>query len=115
MKKLHPLLILSVIIGCSTTIDFKINFGKKDFVGFNSLLERGGMYYEINSEKPFSGFIIDKYESGQHSMEGFIKEGSFNGNLTKWYKNGQKSYEGTYENGKVISKELWNEDGSVRE
>ena len=118
MKKLYPTLILTILfflVGCSTTIDFKIKFGKKDPVDFNSLLERSGIYYEINSEKPFSGSVFDKYESGQYSMKGFIKKGNLDGDWTKWYGNGQKSYEGTYKDGEVISKKFWNKDGSVKE
>ena len=116
MKRLLLIVLpLLLIVGCSTTIDFKIKFGKKDPVDFNSLLERSGIYYEINSEKPFSGSVFDKYESGQYSMKGFIKKGNLDGDWTKWYGNGQKSYEGTYKDGEVISKKFWNKDGSVKE
>ena len=82
---------------------------------YNLLLQRGGSYYEINSEEPYSGSIIKKYESGQYSMKGEMKDRKFVGDLTKWYQNGQISYIGTYEGGKEISRKLWNEDGSVKE
>ena len=106
---------LILIIGCSESIDLKIDIGKKKSVDYNSLLQRSGTYYEINSKKPYSGSIIKKYESGQYSMKGEMKDGKFVGDLTKWYKNGQTSYEGTYEDGKEKSRKLWNEDGSVKE
>ena len=66
MKKPHPLLSVLILIlnGCSTFIDLKIYLGGKKSVDYNSLLQRGGSYYEINSEKPYSGPIIKKYESG---------------------------------------------------
>tara|TARA_Y100001970_G_scaffold176342_1_gene214932 strand:+ start:149 stop:502 length:354 start_codon:yes stop_codon:yes gene_type:complete len=117
MKKLYPLLSVLFLIywGCSTSIDLKFDFGKKNSVDYNSLLQRSGSYYEINSEKPFTGSIIKKYESGQYSMKGEMKDGRFVGDLTKWYKNGQISYVGTYEDGKEVSRKLWNEDGSVKE
>ena len=116
MKKLLLIeLPLILIVGCSTSIDLKIEFGKKKSVDYNSLLQRSGSYYEINSKKHFSGSIIKKYESGQYSMKGEMKDGKFVGDLTKWYKNGQTSYEGTYEDGKEKSRKLWNEDGSVKE
>ena len=104
MKKLYPILIISLLfllVGCSTD--------------FTTLQKRGDTYYEINSEKPFSGSVFDKYESGQYSMKGFIKKGNLDGDWTKWYGNGQKSYEGTYKDGEVISKKFWNKDGSVKE
>ena len=116
MKKLYPLLfVLLLIIGCSTSIDLKIDLGRKKSVDYNSLLQRSGSYYEINSENPYSGSIIKKYESGQYSMKGEMKDGKFVGDLIKWYKNGQTSYVGTYEDGKEKSRKLWNEDGSVKE
>ena len=116
MKKLLLIVLpLILIVGCSTSIDLKIDFGKKKSVDYNSLLQRSGTYYEINSKKPYSGSIIKKYESGQYSMKGEMKDGKFVGDLTKWYKNGQTSYEGTYEDGKEKSRKLWNEDGSVKE
>ena len=106
---------LILIIGCSASIDLKIDLGKKKSVDYNSLLQRSGTYYEINSKKPYSGSIIKKYESGQYSMKGEMKDGKFVGDLTKWYQNGQISYIGIYEGGKEISRKLWNEDGSVKE
>ena len=117
MKKLHPLLSVLFLIlnGCSTSIDLKIDLGGKKSVDYNLLLQRGGSYYEINSEEPYSGSIIKKYESGQYSMKGEMKDGKFVGDLTKWYQNGQISYIGIYEGGKEISRKLWNEDGSVKE
>ena len=116
MKKLYPLLfVLLLIIGCSTSIDLKIDLGRKKSVDYNSLLQRSGSYYEINSENPYSGPIIKKYESGQYSMKGEMEDGKFVGDLTKWYKNGQISYVGTYNNGKEVSRKIWNKDGSVKE
>ena len=116
MKKLLLIeLPFILIVGCSTSIDLKIDLGKKKSVDYDSLLQRSDLYYEINSKKPYSGSIIKKYESGQYSMKGKMKNGKFVGDLTKWYKNGQTSYVGTYEDGKEKSRKLWNEDGSVKE
>ena len=115
MKILCPLVfLLLLIISCSTSIDLKVDFGRKKSVDYNSLLQRVGSYYEINSEKLFSGSIIKKHESGQYSMKGEMKDGKFDGDLTKWYKNGQISYIGTYKDGKIISEKQWNEDGFVK-
>jgi len=116
MKKLYLLLsVFLLIISCSTSIELKIDLGRKKSVDYNSLLQRSGSYYEVNSEKPYSGSIIKKYESGQYSMKGEMKDGKFVGDLTKWYKNGQISYIGTYKDGKEVSRKLWNENGSVKE
>ena len=61
MKKLYPTLIISLLfllVGCSTD--------------FTTLQKRGDTYYEINSEEPFSGLIIEKYESGQNKTKGYL-------------------------------------------
>jgi antitoxin component YwqK of YwqJK toxin-antitoxin module len=38
-----------------------------------------------------------------------------NGIHTEFYENGKKEYEGTYSEGKKLSVEEWNEDGSAKE
>ena len=41
--------------------------------------------------------------------------GKLEGLSTQWYENGKKKSEYTYKNGKLISIQNWNEDGSVME
>ena len=120
MKNHIIISLLFLLIGCSTELD--------------TLQKRGDTYYEINSEEPFSGTIIKKYESGQEQTEGYLKNGREDGVWTYWYENGQKSLEGTfkdwkpdglstlwYENGQKKQEgtenewTYWNEDGSVKE
>ena len=89
MKKLTHIIILSLlflIVGCSTDIE--------------SLQERNNLYYKVNSDKPFSGSILTKYESGQKKTKGYLKEGKWEGLYTEWYKNDQMSLEGTLKEGK---------------
>ena len=79
MKKLHLLLsVLFLILGCSTDLD--------------SLQERNNIYYEVNSDKPFSGLIINKYESGQKKSKGFLTNGKEDGFWTYWYKDQPINY-----------------------
>ena len=79
MKKLLPLLsVLFLISGCSTDID--------------TLQKRGETYYKINSEKPFSGLIINKYDSGQKKSKGFLTNGKEDGTWTYWYKDHPVNY-----------------------
>ena len=49
------------------------------------------------------------------SYKGGWKNGKKDGLFTWWYKNGKKEYEGTYSEGKKLSVEEWNEDGSAKE
>ena len=116
MKKFHLLSsVLLLIIGCSSSIDLKIDFGKKKSVDYNSLLQRNGSYYEINTEESFSGLVIDKYKSGQYRLEGYLRKGKWDGLVTEYYENGQKKVEGTFKGGKEVgSHKRWNKDGSVK-
>jgi len=140
MKILCPLVfLLLLIISCSTSIDLKVDFGRKKSVDYKSLLQRNGAYYEINSEESFSGLVIDKYESGQYRLKGYLRKGKWDGLVTEyyqngqkkveknfnevgldglhiqWYGNGQKKVEGTFKDGKEIgSPKRWDKDGFVK-
>ena len=69
---------LMLIVGCSKTIDV------------DKLVERGGLLYEVNSDKPYSGPAFSLYE------------------------NGQKEEEVTYKDGKQIDYKAWDIDGNKR-
>ena len=77
----------------------------------SSLQDRGGVKYEINSETPFTGKLVKKYEGGQKEFEWDYTNGELDGRLTYWdkegnvtkteeYKDGQKIYEGNWKHGK---------------
>ena len=53
MRKLLPILCLLIIASCSKEIN-------KD-----QLVERQGIYYEINSQTPFSGRVVAYHDNGQ--------------------------------------------------
>jgi antitoxin component YwqK of YwqJK toxin-antitoxin module len=90
----------------------------------NNLIDRGGVLYAPNKEKPYSGSIFELYDNGQKKLNGryrrglkndkwtwwsengkidssgTFKNGIKNGKWTEWYKNGQKDAEGTWKDGK---------------
>ena len=106
MKKLYPTLIISLLfllVGCSTD--------------FTTLQKRGDTYYEINSEEPFSGLIINKYESGQKHTKGYLTNGREDGIWTWWYENGQKEKEVDYFDGKTLDVlyKKWDDNGQKEE
>ena len=94
---------LMLIVGCSKTIDV------------DKLVERGGLLYEVNSDKPFSGEGVSYYSNGQKKSEGTFKDGGYDGKWTYWYENGQIRSEETYKDGKEDGKwTRWHENGQKR-
>ena len=55
------------------------------------------------------------HNNGNKCEKGFCKDGRREGLWESWYENGEKKREVTFKDGKEISKEQWNEDGSVKE
>ena len=105
MKRI-TFLIISVVfmVGCSKTIDEK------------NLINRDGIKYKKNKEKPFNGKTVSTYDNNQKELEGFYKNGKKDGQFTYWFKNGKKLKEGIYKDGKQDGKwTYYNEDGSIKE
>ncbi len=78
MKNHIIISLLFLLIGCSKDLD--------------TLEKRGDIYYEINSEEPFSGLIINKYESGQKHTKGYLTNGREDGYWTWWYEGSPKNH-----------------------
>ena len=106
----------------------------------NNLIDRGGVLYAPNKEKPFSGSVFDLYDNGQKKLNGRYRNGIKNGKWTWWnedngtdstgsYRNGIKNGKWTkyHENGQIDAQvrfkdgkqdgllTAWYEDGSVKE
>ena len=90
---------LMLIVGCSKTIDV------------DKLVERGGLLYEVNSDKPFSGEGVSYYSNGQKKSEVTFKDGKEDGLSSSWWENGQKNVEEIYKDGNKISEHIWDKDG----
>ena len=86
------LISLLLIVGCAKPINE------------NSLVDRNGVKYQQDSQKPYSGEIFDLYDNGNKKIEGSYKDGIEDGLWTYWDNDGSK-YEG-----KVIRKD--DEDGT---
>jgi antitoxin component YwqK of YwqJK toxin-antitoxin module len=112
----------------------------KEPVNGENLIDRGGLLYETNGQKPYTGEVFELYDDGGRKHSGLLKGGEKDGLWTFWNENGQKKEEGNYKNDKkyglwtfwwnngqkrwertykddeLISEEKrWNKDGSVRE
>ncbi len=98
----------------------------------NNLIDRGGVLYAPNDDKPFTGIVFDlsketgsiisktEYEqgiphgihiewnsNGKKKVEGIYKSGVMDGKWIEWGENEQKSKEGTIKNSEREG--LWNE------
>ena len=103
MKKLSPtfiILLLFFLVGCSKPLDDE------------SLINRGGVKYQQDSQKPYSGKVVGLYENGEKELEGSYKDGKEHGVWTYWTENGQKRLEGTWKDGEYDGLHtVWYEDG----
>ena len=98
VHRIFPILLL--IVGCSTD--------------FETLQNRGDVYYEINAEKSFTGSVIGKYESGQKSLKGNLIDGKKDGLWIEWYENGHKRSKINHTDGKRNGLGTWwYEDGTM--
>jgi len=93
MKKIL-LITLLLIVGCS----------KPEPINYETILvNRKGVFYTNDTNKPYSGLVFSLYDDGKKKEEG---------KATIWHENGQKSDEVTYKDGELISEKCWDEDGN---
>ena len=79
----------------------------------NSLVNRNGVFYTNDTNKPYSGKVFSLYDDGKIKTKGTLKDGiMINKTELKWYKIGRKWSEGTFKDGKVDGLfEWWYENG----
>ena len=102
MKKiLFVSVILTILVACSS-----------ERVNFSQLQDRTGMFYLVNSDKPFSGEVVS-YANGKIEFEGKIEKGLREGTWTSYYTNGQKKMAGNYKEGvKEGTWTYWKDNGT---
>jgi antitoxin component YwqK of YwqJK toxin-antitoxin module len=62
--------------------------------------------YEPNTEVPFTGVLVKKYDNGQKKKEEHYKDGKEDELWTSWFEHGQKTLEVNFKDGELIVKEL---------
>ena len=67
----------------------------------DQLVERGGVYYEINSSTPFSGTTLWYHNNGQLRQEANYKDGKPDGLVTVYFENGQLRYKTEFTDGEL--------------
>jgi len=102
MKKiLFVSVILTILVACSS-----------ERANFSQLQDRSGMFYLVNSDKPFSGEVVS-YANGKIEFEGKIDKGLREATWTSYYPNGQKKMEGNYKEGvKDGTWTYWKDNGT---
>ena len=65
----------------------------------NNLMDRGGLLYAPNKEKPFSGSVFALYDNGQKKLNGRYRNGIKNGKWTWLNEDGGLDSTGSYKNG----------------
>jgi antitoxin component YwqK of YwqJK toxin-antitoxin module len=58
--------------------------------------------YEPNTEVPFTGVLVKKYDNGQKKKEEHYKDGKEDGLLTWWNWNGNITRNRTYKDGVLV-------------
>ena len=88
MKKRIALITLFLFMGgCSKPIAEK------------NLIDKDGLKYKKNIEKPFNGKTVSKYDNGQKKEERTYKNGKIEGLYISWYEGGEKFEERNYKDG----------------
>lgn len=98
--RILAVLIVFLAVGCGDKVVEK-----------SKLFKRGDLWYEVNSETPFTGKSVKYWSNGQKQSEGEYLNGKMHGKWTNWNENGQKKHEYEYRNGKQHGKSIdWYEN-----
>lgn len=86
MLRIFSVLLLALFLatsGCGTTT-----------VDFDQLEKRDGLFYQIDSETPYTGTAIQRHENGKKKIEGSFKDGKEVGIWILWdeYGNREKGF-----------------------
>ena len=84
MRKLLPILFLLILTSCSKEVSEE------------NLVKRQDIMYEVNSETPFTGTLVNYYDNGQQYKSIKYKNGLTVGEFIIYYKNGGILRKGTW-------------------
>jgi len=99
------LLAVLAAAGCATTNEPMVVDG-------NYLVERDGLWYEVDSEGPYTGVMVEYWPGGEKKAEAELVGGRVHGRLTEWYEDGQEASRAEYRDGILHGEAAaWYEDG----
>ena len=91
---------LLLIVGCS-----------KEPINGETLIERSGVLYEVNGQKPYTGDVFELYDNGNKKLYGKIKDGKLvSQKQWTYYKNGDKRSEEAYKEEKNTLITVWDKN-----
>ena len=104
---------LMLVVGCGSSEKEPEKKPEKEPINYETLVEKDGVFYTKDTNKPYSGKVFGLYEvGGQKISEGTLKDGKLDGKWTDWHDNGQKYKEGIYKDGLKDRKwTYWDENG----
>ena len=68
-------------------------------MNINDLIDRGGLLYAPNDDKPYTGKVFDFYDNDQKKLDGGYRKGLKNGKWNWWNTNGSFDSAGNYRKG----------------
>ena len=68
-------------------------------MNINDLIDRGGLLYAYNDDKPYTGKVFDFYDNDQKKLDGGYSKGLKNGKWNWWNTNGSFDSTGNYRKG----------------
>ncbi len=85
---------------------------KEPVVDGGMLVERDGLWYELDSEKPFTGMMAEYWPGGEKKAEGELLDGQVNGKVIEWYEGGGMKSQTEYRGGELQGTAIgWYENG----
>ena len=93
MKKFFGFILICALVGCSDVTISK-----------DELQIRQGLFYKVNDQQPFSGFVTESYSNNQTKEYFQVKNGRYDGEYSTYYENGQLKSHGILAvgNGEVL-------------
>ncbi|NNL82732.1 MAG: hypothetical protein HKP28_05045, partial [Winogradskyella sp.] len=102
MKTRITLLLMCFVI---TSAHTQIEKSNKKLVAMSNTYQKayklGSVYYEVGTDKPFTGILYGKYDNGNYMTMQEYEDGIGNGKWADFDPYGRKMCEGTYKNNRV--------------
>ena len=89
MKYIYGFLLALILASCSN----------EETITKDQLQIRQGLFYKVNDQKPFTGFITSSYSNSQVKEYFSVKNGLYHGEYSTYSENGQLNSQGNFTNG----------------